>query len=106
VIVECRAIDSKPIAQAITGRIVERQTAFVHASPRRLAADQDAHVHRQPHDGPGIMGEVPGAGAASPNFGQKIIEVRWRNPGSADSDDAAHSFRFDRARCSGMIPPT
>jgi len=24
----------------------------------------------------------------------------------ADSDDAARLFRYDRARCSGMIPPT
>lgn len=37
-----------------------------------------------------------------PLFGIESVKVT----SSADSDDAARLFRYDRARCSGMIPPT
>jgi hypothetical protein len=38
--------------------------------------------------------------------GKRLWALLNRGDVIADSDDAAQSFRHDRARCSEMIPPT
>lgn len=50
-VVELLAIELHPVTQAIAGRIVPRDAAFVHAPARRLARNQYARFGMNPNHG-------------------------------------------------------
>jgi hypothetical protein len=80
-IVERRPVNAHPIAEAVTGCIIERQAGVVHAHPRCLPADGDARTRRHPHHWSRLMGELATArripaDPARPDVSHQAIQVR------------------------------
>ena len=79
--IEGAPIQSKPLAQAVAGRVVERQSAFMHASPRRLAADQQPDIGGYLHHRARFMAELLDARAACANARKQRVKLRLFQPG-------------------------
>ena len=74
--IEGAAIQSKPLPQPVTGGVVERQSAFMHASTWRLAADQEPGLGGYLHHRAGFMAEFPSTCATGANVREQRVELR------------------------------
>jgi hypothetical protein len=71
-VVERVAVDPQPLAQEIARRIVPGNSALVHATPRRLADEQDASRRPRAQHRPGRIGKLGLAHAAGADFGEQL----------------------------------
>ena len=98
-VVEGVAVHLQPGAQAVAGRVVEREAGLVHRGARRLAGNQQTCRGGDTDDRTRAKRQVLGADAAGADFGGKRGE--WRGPLPPTPSRKGRGSRC----CSGPPPP-
>jgi hypothetical protein len=73
--VEGLVVDAEPVAQAVAGRIGERQAAFMHPAAGGLAADQQPGFRKDVHHGARRMRQLAEAGPAGADVVQNSLKA-------------------------------